>query len=94
MWPNLQETAELIPFAEEILNGKLHFCPVKVDWSEQYVKKKTVGSNCQKTYIFCHLLTQESKSNKVFTHCEVPEINLGLQFIYQTKVVFNRFLKF
>ena len=25
MWPNLQETADLIFFAEEILNGKLYF---------------------------------------------------------------------
>ena len=28
MWPNLQETADLITFTEEILNGKLHFCAV------------------------------------------------------------------
>ena len=25
MWPNPQETAELVTFTEEILNGKLHF---------------------------------------------------------------------
>ena len=25
MWPNPQETAYLVTFAEEILNGKLHF---------------------------------------------------------------------
>ena len=25
MWPNLQETADLVTFTEEILNGKLHF---------------------------------------------------------------------
>ena len=25
MLPNLQETADLVPFTEEILNGKLHF---------------------------------------------------------------------
>ena len=25
MWPNPQETAELITFTEDILNGKLHF---------------------------------------------------------------------
>ena len=25
MWPNPQETADLVTFAEEILNGKLHF---------------------------------------------------------------------
>ena len=25
MWPNPQETADLVKFTEEILNGKLHF---------------------------------------------------------------------
>ena len=25
MWPNLQETADLVTFTEEILNGKRHF---------------------------------------------------------------------
>ena len=25
MWPNPQETADLLTFPEEILNGKLHF---------------------------------------------------------------------
>ena len=25
MWPNPQETADLVAFSEEILNGKLHF---------------------------------------------------------------------
>ena len=25
MWPNPQETAALVPFTEEILNGKFHF---------------------------------------------------------------------
>ena len=25
MWPNLQETVDLVTFTERILNGKLHF---------------------------------------------------------------------
>ena len=29
MWPNPQETVDLVTFTEEILNGKLHFCEVK-----------------------------------------------------------------
>ena len=29
MWPNPQETGDLVTFTEEILNGKLHFL-----WSE------------------------------------------------------------
>ena len=28
MWPNPQETADLVTFTEEILNEKLHFCAV------------------------------------------------------------------
>ena len=28
MWPNPQETADLVTFAEEILNGNFIFCPV------------------------------------------------------------------
>ena len=32
MWPNPQETADLVTFTEEILNGKLHFsCSVKIE---------------------------------------------------------------
>ena len=37
MWPNLQETADLVTFIGEILNGKLHFfvqCDVKLCDSE------------------------------------------------------------
>ena len=30
MWPNPQETLDLVTFAEEIFNGKLHFCAVNV----------------------------------------------------------------
>ena len=26
MWPNPQETADLVTFTEEIFNGKLNFC--------------------------------------------------------------------
>ena len=32
MWPNQQETADLVTFTAEIFNGKLHFlCSVKTD---------------------------------------------------------------
>ena len=30
MWPNPQETGDLVTFTEEILNRKLHFCAVIV----------------------------------------------------------------
>ena len=28
MWPNPQETTDLVTFTEEVLNGKLNFCAV------------------------------------------------------------------
>ena len=28
MWPNQQETADLVIFTEETINGKLHICAV------------------------------------------------------------------
>ena len=32
MWPNLQETADLVTFTKEIYNGKLHFlCSDDID---------------------------------------------------------------
>ena len=34
MWPNSQETADLVAFTEEIRNGKLHFLrSVKIELS-------------------------------------------------------------
>ena len=31
MWPNPRETADLVTFTEEILNGKVHFLCIEVD---------------------------------------------------------------
>ena len=39
MWPNLQETADLVTFTEETLNGKLHF--LCSDWYKAFIKEKT-----------------------------------------------------
>ena len=37
MWPNQQETEDLVTFTEEILNGKLHFlCSVIFDEDRKY----------------------------------------------------------
>ena len=39
MWPNPQETADLITFTEEILNGKLHFlCSVHYEKILDFLK--------------------------------------------------------
>ena len=35
MWPNPEETADLVKFTKEILNGKLHFlCSDESEWEE------------------------------------------------------------
>ena len=39
MWPNPQETADLVTFTEEILEGKLHFLR-SVTFTEEIVKGK------------------------------------------------------
>ena len=41
MWSNLQQTADLVKFTEEIFNQKLHFCavlPKNVKRKEQFLK--------------------------------------------------------
>ena len=38
MWPNRQETVNLVTFTEEILNGKLHF--LCSDWNLRQIKVK------------------------------------------------------
>ena len=59
MWPNPQETAHLITFTEEILNGKLNFCAVLAFemeyWEEQKqlfkgVLRKMCSENMQQIY--------------------------------------------
>ena len=35
MWPNPQETVDLVKFKEKIFNGKLHFWPVCTNYDEK-----------------------------------------------------------
>ena len=45
MWPNPQETADLVTFTEEILHGKLHFlCSVNVMGTKMVAKICTVAA--------------------------------------------------
>ena len=40
MWPNPQETVDLLKFTEEILNGKLHFlCSERLDKAQRLDEK-------------------------------------------------------
>ena len=45
MRPNLQETADLVTFTEEILNGKLHFFTVIVFGKETNLSNKYMVNN-------------------------------------------------
>ena len=61
MWPNPQETADLVTFTEEILKGKLHFCAVK-----ETVTHVFSGEFCKifkNTYFEEHLRTNASIIN-------------------------------
>ena len=48
MWPNPQETADLVKFTEEILNGKLPFlsseCKVAHEPGETYIQESNKPS--------------------------------------------------
>ena len=45
MWPNLQETADLVTFTEETLNGKLIFCAFKADGDYIFIKLWEIVKN-------------------------------------------------
>ena len=48
MWPNPQETADLVTFTEEILNRKLHFRAVFIfssNWNLEHDTAEKVGCN-------------------------------------------------
>ena len=51
MWPNPQETADLVTFTEENLNGKLHFLCSAVDnmgLIKEYLSRKLFIGTCVK----------------------------------------------
>ena len=43
MWPNPQETPDLVTFTGEILNRKLRFCVVLTKEGQKYPHQKTVA---------------------------------------------------
>ena len=45
MWPNPQETANLVTFTEKILNGKFHFLRSEIwsDWIQSHFKTKNIA---------------------------------------------------
>ena len=53
MWPNLQETTNLVTFTEEIVNGKLHFlCSVTIYLSRIIIKACAYNSKFVETSPF------------------------------------------
>ena len=69
MWPNLQETADLVTFTEEILNGKLHIL-----CSETITYSCSVSENLQKN----------QSSNAVFLKdCTFP-LNTSFISVFMT----------
>ena len=60
MWPNPQETANLLAFTEEILNGKLHFlCSLNSIYHKKLVKANENQSIITKKF---NLIFREKKS--------------------------------
>ena len=61
MWPNPRETADLVTFTGEILNGKLHFL-CSVNWARRQVKKK------QPSHWRCYSIVETN--NDSWENCE------------------------
>ena len=84
MWPNPLETADMVTFTEEILNGKLHFC--KVRSTERYFEilfqSETYSERCwlfpQKSFILDVWLISEYA-------CQYWDTNLKLTFELKQK---------
>ena len=75
MWPNLQETADLLTFTEEILNRKLHFlCSERLDKAQRLDEKIGVIWLVIKAQFLYFLLISAKKLVLVWTkHLSAPE---------------------
>ena len=78
MWPNPQETADLVTFTEEILNGKLHFLCSKtwtLDNSEFTKYFRTVECNFLK-----QLMASPVTKSSVLNEYEATKFVITLHF--------------
>ena len=73
MWPNPQETADVVTFTEEVLNGKLHFC-------FSVCVEKILILNVQVTVVL--LMFQEMQK-----HCSRASSSVQLQLKHQIKIL-------
>ena len=84
MWPNPLETADMVTFTEEILNGKLHFCKVRSTetYFEVLFQSETYSERCwlfpQKSFILDVWLISEYA-------CQYWKTNLKLTFELKQK---------
>ena len=62
MGPNPQFPVDLVSFAEEILNGKLHFCPVlkKLKPVSQVYAKRLYSNQNDRKNDSTHLMSQKA----------------------------------
>ena len=74
MWPNPQETADLVTFSEENLNGKLHFCAVNP--ANAYLSVKRV-----------ELVESQSDRNAVLWIVDIGEKRLDKKKLKQKKQI-------
>ena len=65
MWPNLQKSADLVTFTEEILNGKVVSGEIKTVCSEEAEKKGTVNLVAI-VFDFAYLCKKDIIKNSLF----------------------------
>ena len=60
MWPNSQETTDLVTFTEKIFNGKLHFlCSVcRLCWEEVFFQNVEKSSGLKLTILIRTMLKE------------------------------------
>ena len=61
MWPNRQETADLVAFTDEILNGKLHFCAALISTKQAASRQATLIEALRQVQFLnsCNTFTRE-----------------------------------
>ena len=98
MWPNPQETADLVTFVEEILNGKLHFCAVlDVGKSSQSALHLMVYTKLTFwNWTVLHLLSNKVKVSKIFflRHTQKAFSCIGYNYCVHVAIFFQVLLFF
>ena len=93
MWTNLQETADLVTFTEEILNEKLHFlCSVIFCNLFHFPLKQVKYTTAKyKEWVWCYG-TQERVVTNLSLTIITASLFIALDVIIHHRVQFNSFL--